>query len=93
MLPLFFPKPSNGKKTASEQLGLILYGLGWVWLILWLILEFAALIIDGALMFSEWPSTPTQWVLVIGVGFLLYPTIGLVGFFLGRGSLYLLARR
>ena len=93
MRRLFFPAPSNGSRSALGVVGLIIYGIGWIWLLLWLIAEIAALIVDWPVLFSDWPSSIGQWAIAIGIGILLFPMIGLVGFLLCRGLLYVLANR
>ena len=93
MRRLFFPAPSNGSKSALGIVGLIIYGIGWIWLLLWLIAEIAGLIVDGPMLFSDWPSSIGQWAIIIGIGILLFPMIGLVGFLLCRGLLYVLTKR
>lgn len=90
---LFFLAPARGKKSMLEIVGLISYGIGWIWLLLALFAQIAGLVVDGPILFSSWPSSLNEWVIVVVAGFLFYPTIGLFGFFLFRGLTYLLARR
>lgn len=90
---LFFLAPPDGRKSALVTAGLIAYGIGWMWLCLALVLQVVGLIVDGPMVFSNWPSSIGQWVIILVGGLLFYPVIGLVGFLLFRSLTYVLAKR
>lgn len=83
---IILPKPAAGKSTALSRLGMVAYWAGAIWVLGNAVFWLVAMSAPGS--WGQWPGWP-----FMGAVAFVTAVVGVLGFFIGRALLFILANR